>query len=617
LAAVNDQMFNDQIDRGSVGIGVSTTGAPGDLISFGFSIYNDERGPYFSSLNFTNPTEQLSSGTIFAGIPVGAADPFPRTVFRPEVAISNFSTKPAEVTVTLAQTVAGKTSTELVQKLVLAGQSSRTVQIPAHGDPALTNSLIVRSSLPPGDVVSQFIAWGDFQVRTVELQAKDNDSVQNGGGHPWTIAQGTDSTLLLFNHSLDGPKKFEVLVGNGKQLWVGSYKLASMETKAVKINEIVEKQIPDAKGTKLSKDILTGQVGWWTHRAKWGKGRLMVSQPQSGMARSFSCGTCANLCGAATVYPDDFATVPIGSTSNMGNAAFQQCLATCGACGGTVEGPADETPTWSSLNTSIATVYSGLHSAMATFKGVAAGQTEGQVQAVDEACTARGQGPITVFDLKITGKNYVFVGTDPNELYGNHYIFSDSSGTKTPQPPGGICCAASSDTSDTVNQTSSNPITFQFTTLDQSTTVGDRTLTFEYDLGSQGTSQQMNVTAREFAYATNDSPSNACSLTYGTDRTYTYTVYTHPDHAALASADQLGGTLTTESFNSPPCVPTGNSALASSGQFMDRIRYCSSTPLTCSGTFTQTLKVAGYSVRTNTLTFSNSGVSYTSDGPTQ
>jgi hypothetical protein len=375
---------------------VSTTGTPGELITFGFSIYNDERGPYFSSLNFTNPTEQLSSGTIFTGIPVGAADPFPRTIFHPEVGVSNFSTNPAEVTVTLAHTIAGKTSTEVVRKLVVAGQSSQTVQIPSHGDPAMTNSLLVRSSLPPGEVVSQFIAWGDFQVRTVELQAKDNDSVQNGGGHPWTIARGTYSTLLLFNHSLDGSKKFEVLVGNGKQLWVGSYQLASMETKAVKINEIVEKQIPDAKGTRLSKDIPTGQVGWWTHRAKWGKGRLMVSQPLTGMARSFSCGTCANLCEDASIYPDSSAAFPIGDTGDLGDVSLQECLATCGECGGTPQGPTTELLTWKSGNTSIATLYGGLHSTTATFQGVAKGTTTGDVSATDEGCTAQGSGPLTV-----------------------------------------------------------------------------------------------------------------------------------------------------------------------------------------------------------------------------
>jgi hypothetical protein len=250
---------------------------------------------------------------------------------------------------------------------------------------------------------------------------------------PGPSLKGTDSTLLLFNHSLDGPKKFEVLIGNGKQLWVGSYKLASMETKAVKINEIVERQIPDATGTKLSRDILTGQVGWWTHRATWGKGRLMVSQPQSGMARSFSCGTCANLCGAATVYPDDFATFPIGTTGNLGNASFQQCLATCGQCGGTVQGPASETPTWSSLNTSIATVYSGVHSAMASFRGMAAGTTTGQVTAQDEGCTAQRQGPVTVTPA-ISGPSTVwwFNGQNPNSSsYPVSVTLTSSAGAST------------------------------------------------------------------------------------------------------------------------------------------------------------------------------------------
>lgn len=395
--AITEQMTSDELaDRGAVGVSVTSTGMPGDLIVSGFSIYYDDRGPYFSSLNFTDPNAQASSSTIFTGIPVGAADLFPRTVFSPEVAVSNFSLKPAEVTVTLAHTIAGKTATEPVQKLILPGRTSGTVKIPAHGDPAMTNSLVIKSSLPPGEVVSQFVAWGDIQVRALELLPKDNDSVQNGGGHPWTIAAGTDSTLLLFNHSTDGPKKFEVLIGNGKQLWVGSYQLAPMETKAVKINEIVEKQIPDAKGTKLSKDILTGQVGWWTHRAKWGKGRLMVSQPQNGLARSFSCGSCADLCGAATVYPDDTAAFGIGFTGNLGGASFEECLATCGQCGGTPQGPVDELPTWQSTNTSVATLYSGLHLATATFKGVAVGSTAGEVQATDEGCTATASGPLKV-----------------------------------------------------------------------------------------------------------------------------------------------------------------------------------------------------------------------------
>jgi hypothetical protein len=177
---------------------------------------------------------------------------------------------------------------------------------------------------------------------------------------------------------------------------------------------IVEKQIPDAKGTILSKDILTGQVGWWTHRAKWGKGRLMVSQPLTGMARSFSCGTCAALCGAAPISPDDQAAFPIAYTGPLGAVSFQQCLATCGQCGGTYQGPADEIPSWSSGNTSIATLYSGGHSATATFKGMATGTTTGDVSATDEGCTAQGSAPISVKPaITSFDPNPVMIGTSP------------------------------------------------------------------------------------------------------------------------------------------------------------------------------------------------------------
>lgn len=39
--------------------------------------------------------------------------------------------------------------------------------------------------------------------------------------------------------------------------------------------------------------------------------------------------------------------------------------------------------------------------------------------------------------------------------------------------------------------------------------------------------------------------------------------------------------------------------------------------LSCSSTNTQTITVNGVSVRANTLTISNTGLSYTSNGPTQ
>jgi hypothetical protein len=99
------------------------------------------------------------------------------------------------------------------------------------------------------------------------------------------------------------------------------------------------------------------------------------------------------------------------------------------------------------------------------------------------------RAPIDVFDIGVSGKGYIFVGTDPNVVKGNQFYVTDSTGTKLPQPPGGTCCAATSDPSDTATQTAGPPnnfFTFQFTTKDQSSSSGDRTLTFEYSLSGGG-----------------------------------------------------------------------------------------------------------------------------------
>ncbi len=420
--AVAEQIYQDESlpNRGSVGVSVTTTATPGSLMAFGFAVYKDEHGPYFSSLNLTNPTEARSSNIIFTGIPVGPANLFPGTTFHPEVAISNFSAMPAQVTVTLAHTIVGKTSAELVQKLTLAAHSSKTVQIPAHGDPAMTNSLTVRSSLPPGEVVAQFVAWGDSSIRTVEMQAKDNDSPQNGGGHPWSTEGGTNSTLFLFNHSSASARKIDVQISNGKELWRKSYLLASMQTEAVSINDIVANAIPDDEGHVLSKGAREGQIAWLAGLARWGKGRLMMSRPQEGLARSFSCATCTSDCANATLSPNSSLTVPVGGQGPLGNVIVHDCAINCrypAGCGSTPVGLANLTYIqWQSQTSNIAQYEGGR--LMATIKGMSPGLGTITVSAQDDngqnyQCMASGGGQVTV-QPTISGPNTVWWFNEEN-----------------------------------------------------------------------------------------------------------------------------------------------------------------------------------------------------------
>jgi hypothetical protein len=387
------------------------------------SNYKDDHGPYFSSLNLTNPTEARSPNIIFTGIPVGPANLFPGATFHPEVAISNFSAQPAQVTVTLAHTIGGKTSAELVQKLALAAHSSKTVQIPAHGDPAMTNSLTVRSSLPPGEVVAQFVAWGDSSIRTVEMQAKDNDSPQNGGGHPWSTEGGTTSTLFLFNHSSASARKIAVQISNGSELWRKSYLLASMQTEAVNVNEIVANAIPDDQGHILSKGAREGQVAWIAGFAKWGKGRLMMSRPQEGLARSFSCGTCTSDCANATLSPHSSLTVPVGGQGPLGDVIVQDCSINCHyslGCGSTPVSQADLSfIQWQNQTPNITQLLGG--PLTVTVKGLSPGVGTIIVHAQDDAgqgyeCMAAGWGQVNVVSATITQRTSGAVSVDDAAL---------------------------------------------------------------------------------------------------------------------------------------------------------------------------------------------------------
>jgi urate oxidase len=121
-----------------------------------------------------------------------------------------------------------------------------------------------------------------------------------------------------------------------------------------------------------------------------------------------------------------------------------------------------------------------------------------------------------------------------------------------------------------------------------------------------------------FAFVKNNSPSNTCTLGYGTIRAYVYSVFTHPDGTAIVPTDSLSNAAVDESFNvTPACAKFGNAIINTNAEFVDNVASCASKPLTCSQTLIQTLKVAGYVVRTNQLVFSSSGVGYTNEGPTQ
>lgn len=231
---------------------------------------------------------------------------------------------------------------------------------------------------------------------------------------------------------------------------------------------------------------------------------------------------------------------------------------------------------------------------------------------------SNGTGCVGNLAFGATAENFIFVGTDSALANANSYFLRGT-------PSGGAYTGSSSNSPDAVTLTFVSSLGLEkvsVQTTTQSTTSGDRKLTFTYaPLSCQAAALTQQVTARQFAYATNGALSNTCSLGHGYHYDILYTPYTHPDKAAAPPNINLDGTGVTETF-SPTTIAcggiTGDGALDANSQFSDHIAVCSTQPIpACSSTNSQVLKVAGYTVRTNSLTITNTGLTYTSQGPTQ
>jgi len=421
----------------------------------------------------------------------------------------------------------------------------------------------------------------------------------NGGSEP------TAAEVTLFYNEGKSKYRIEKSLSPGQQLWLN-------------LGELIRNQVPDSDGRTIPPDTMSGSYELRDiDHALAGllyEGKLIIDKTYGHAA--YGCGSCCGYYDIVLV-PAPFSGPPDDYFDDVIDATEQ--------CGGYIDDVTDGGYNWKSSNTAVATLTSATLHTVAV--GTATGSAQIQLQSIKmPACPQpiyKPTQPICVGSLGFSGtaNNFIFVGTDPNILSANTYYLALASGT----PTGGTYGGTSSDSSDTVTLAWVSSLNLEKATIqtkDQSTNVGDRTLTFTYTPPScPALELTQNVTARQFAWVTNNSPGNTCSLGYGYLYNYVYTTYTHPDKAVVPAGVGLTNTLVTENFN-PTTIACGNqpgnSSLDANSLFSDTIEVCSTSPLpTCSSTNTQTISIAGYQVRTNSLTIANTGLTYTSQGPTQ
>src|SRR5579859_4962723 len=240
---------NSETPHGPVGISLTTDGMPGSLAAFGLVRHKKDAKEFFSNVTFTDPMMLHSPSTIFDGVPVGAANLLAAGQYTPELSLTNFSAKDTQVQVQYARTSAGTPTTTTLASLTLPANSSKKLSFDnLQGDPQLQNSFLVTSSGAPSDVLAKLVSRNDSGASRVELLGKDAQDSNDGGSNPWSVEQGAESTLLFFNHDR-APQVFNVLIASadGSQ-WNKDFKLASLETMAISIGDIIQKQMEDDKG---------------------------------------------------------------------------------------------------------------------------------------------------------------------------------------------------------------------------------------------------------------------------------------------------------------------------------------------------------------------------------
>ena len=276
-------------------------------------------------------------------------------------------------------------------------------------------------------------------------------------------------------------------------------------------------QQADQRGHKLPTDALSGQAMWKVKNSGVGTGRLLESDPNVGLARSFSSlYACTRLCPTGTLSPDASSLINVGDNGDLGGIVVHDCGIPCNfrgyGCGLNYEDTGyQDFPnvfTWVLPSfLSLTSVDSG--NGTARFVGISPGSDFGSWHAKisDDPylCTVAGTGPAAV-KPKITGPNTVwwFNGSNPSG-YATQITLTSSGGN------GVIWAVTAGSEKVSVNPTG-NTLTVQSSGSSFSSFVGDIKITAQVNYE---TSSPFSLTTRTPRDLVPDIYSSVCDPTWG------------------------------------------------------------------------------------------------------
>ena len=340
-------------------------GNPGDLMVPGF-VTNDKTG-FSCNLPFVDGATMVSNHLAAAHIRMNQAaaiEGFPvGTRFSAPVVLANIGGASSQAAISVEYTLASIPHRIQLPSVTLGPREIQQIDLAqalaARGvlGPLDDAGIDIIYSGAPGTVIGRLTSLDQTRDFSFDVPVKDPLAGTNrvNGDYPWRLDSGF-KTVVHIKNVLDAPVQAEVQIRyDGGTYNPALIPLQPHQTIDLDIGAMRDAQQPDIRGSVMPKDVVSGQLIWVEMTPGSLIGRAEASNVSQGIASSFSCSgpsNCSNSLFSTALSPNS-ATLSVGDSTIpfLPLETDQNCL---GDHFG--PNPASAIITWSSTNTSVATV---------------------------------------------------------------------------------------------------------------------------------------------------------------------------------------------------------------------------------------------------------------------
>jgi hypothetical protein len=402
-------------------------GPPGALIATGFAL--NRRTGFSSNLTFADCGTAKSMTLAGAHIRLGPANPnegFPSgTLFHAPLQVANTMDKPVNVRISIEYTIGAQVGSIRLSPIDLASREVKEVELGEELERRGITGLLDDAGIDisydgmPGTVIGRLDSYDQTNEYSFDVPIKDPEGGPSNGSYPWRLDAGY-STVLHLKNTLDKEVTaiYRLIYEDGEYN-PAPVKLAPQQTIAVDIRKLRDGQEKDLRGAIMPNNVETGKIIWMGLDPQFVIiGRAEVAKVTTGIASSFSC----NVCECGSVYSRDTGYLPYLSPNPLtepvdatGSFMVNEYMKT--NCSNDYWGPVGPSGsvTWSSSDTSVATVRGQIITAVGPGSTTITGTWSGDRVAYGFMCSSQYGGGGATAQLTVIKVTNV----DPSEMHAS------------------------------------------------------------------------------------------------------------------------------------------------------------------------------------------------------